>query len=466
MKKAMLFFAFLAMCLAWGASAWADVTLPDPIESVFDTSVWADWTVVAADEDTAAGYAGIRAAVIMKRGDRNVLCLLAKHGSEWVITDMTANAVYQGDRLPALSFDGSDVLITRLTVSYPETASGVEEQYHWVTFEDMPWCLSDIALQEPQRDGVIRYTRIAYAKSKLIYQEELVVGGNEHFAPYRNEQFYGRFFRMLRNFDILGYARTMENVPLYLAPPSYLAAGEQQDAFPQAQPAKLSHGKGRTVYLGPGRHYEEAAVTRLRSSTRVEAIAAEGGFAFITFEGADGLPGYGYIAFNALSTREALPEAQFACLAATVSADDYLLDAPDTGNVIRMVSQGETVTYLGTVGSAWSYVEIGTPAARGFIRSDALAVQYDLDVGDLSGAAPNALAARDVRVIDDPYRRPEQTTVATLFTGTPVVFIDNLYGEWAYIEVRLEGDVQEPIRGFVPRDAVVSMDAYALEGNG
>ncbi len=466
MKKALL--VLLCVCLVLGSVQAFALELPQAVAQAFQGEAWAEWTPVAVDKATKKGMPGIHAAVIMQREGRNVLCLLDKVGSGYRIASQSARAVYQGDVLPTLAFD-DDVSMGILILEYAKGRDGSKETYKWDRIDEIPyWIIASITIAEPGRNGITLYTGLSFYRAYVAMAEYT----NEHIqdqrAYDRAERFYGVLQRMPENFGLDAYPRTLYTAGFTIGPLPKLSAGEQQDPLPAPQPVKL---KGPvSAYASPSEGYSPVIQEDVKPADAVSALAVEGVWALITFKGADGAALYGYVPYAAIEDASALPETEFVYLRAEwkdLTQTEIRVAPDDSARVITSMPTNVPCYYLGTVGSEWSYIEVlADQNYRGFVRSDTLNIFYDLDISTddvMASLTPNGRITRDVEIIDDPYRRDTWTKLSTLVEGDSVVFIDNLYDEWACVQV-YEGD--KLVRGFIPYDAVESMNEWALEGNG
>lgn len=452
------------------SSAPKGITLPDAIASAFSDIDWKGWTPVAADRQTADGYPGTRGAIIMRRDGRNVLCMIEKLGSSWRIDQQSATMIYQGDILPDITLENSDVLQARMEIHYDKSPDGHEETYYWLTSSELPWHLSSIQRTDALPEGTPLNVHITYYKMYLMYSEQLQAERDSEFLPgYPTDRVYGVIDNRVGNFDIYTYPRRYADAAQTIVPPQSLSEGEQQDPLPSAIRTSLTGDA--PVYGGLGDTFELVG-TVLPAETEVGAIALEGAYVMIEYEEEGGMLRMGYVPMDTVDVPGGLPEVHFPRLTATVG-DAWrkpmkIYDAPDNANANWTLNPGEEVIYLGTYGSDWTYIETTHHVKyRGFVRSEDIAVQYNLDIGEVLPSEPRGIIVRDARVLDDPYRTSDPQTLATVTVGDRVIFIDNLYGEYAYIEMRLQtGGTEEAIRGYIPRDAVKSMDADQLEGNG
>lgn len=465
MKKTIFFALLLAVCMV-GTCAFA-LALPPEISKAFSDESWEGWRPVVVDEETAAGKGNPWAAVIMHRGDRNVLCILEKPDADFEIVSMSGAAVYGGNVLPVLEFESSEQDIPSvLMYAYTFRAPRLEETYRVARDENQPgtWQMMNIVRTEVRPQGVHHTVSLDYYRMYLLYAE--AVGLDIHTSiMFHNDRLFGAFPRRFANFDINTYDRTMDDARAQLGGLPALAPGQQQHPLPAGMSVQLAADSKIDVYTGPGRQYARTVGGVVGPESNIQALALCGNYAFVAYADQDGPARFGYLPINALRD-VTVPDAQFAYNTTYVLQDTAITNIPAGTSSMGTLHPGEQVLYLATLGSDWSYVEVGGPQpTRGFVRSEHILVDYDMEVpmdgSDIPGAT--AIVVRDVLMIDDPYRRPARQTVGTLQAGNKVTFYDTLYGEWAYVGINIDGVL---IRGFIPRDAVASTDGYPLEGNG
>ncbi len=466
---------FCAIAALMGTAALAEspapraVTLPAPIAAVFDDPAWNGWTPVALDDEAASAPVGIRAAVLMRRDGRSVLCLLERAGDAWVISRQTALAVYQDDRVPQMTFAETDVYTSRLTIRYEEGRNGRPEIYKWSTGNDSAtrWSVSQIMLEEPGRGGITLYTKLQYYQAYVSYYEYT----SQHADPAHateTERFYGKVNRLFGAFDINAYPRTIEQARFAFPTPPPLTPGEQRDALPAPIPAKALPGEW-PILLGPDSTYERMPDAVVTQDSTVTAIVAEGAYALAAFADGDEPRRYGYLPLNALEPLPDLQDARFPYLRAAyegeaVTEANLSANTPADGALLNTAMFPGKCTYLATLSGDWTYIETNIPKARGFVPSDAVRVTYDLDQYESVDATLPGTITRGADIVDDPYRLIEPKKLGEVKAGDTVGFVDTLYGQWALIVVTGEGD---PLWGFIPRDAVGAPEGgYALEGNG
>lgn len=191
------------------------------------------------------------------------------------------------------------------------------------------------------------------------------------------------------------------------------------------------------VYSGPGEEYVRAnngKATYGGGAARIYGVT--GDWALIGYGLSSGDYRIGYIARNTLNDMKKLNGTvkELVFENSVAYADSYcrLTDDPVMNNkMIYTIPEGTAVTVLSTMGKAWTYIEVETPAGlmRGFVWS----IHLTGATGQFysSTQAPAALAATEAPV-----------TVSTpVYTGSNVYYHDGVKGDWlpAYQNLSLEG---------------------------
>lgn len=461
MKRVCLLILLLTCVLAIPA-AQAEIELPEAMAAVFAADSWAGYTPVAADYHTLEGVEAPYSAVIMQRDGRNILCILeTQPDGSLLLNAMSSPAIYQGDLLPTMEFywdeEGGELHL--MTYTYAQGRDGDLEVYQ-INDANKVWYINMAELYGDQSYGIKHRTTITVYEY-LAYQEANLRGTEEVTWEGPTRRVFALLHRKLPQFNIETYARTYDDAVMTLGGLPKLEPGEQQDPMPVPGEAVAVSAESVPVYSGPMERYLRGEGAEAFAGEKVFPIGLEGNYAFVAYGAAGDAMRYGYVAENALAQRPEVADLSFAWLNAELTEGASLLDGPD-GNALTLLPPGTSVSYLATLGSDLAYVEApGVTPARGFVPSEALAISYGMFTG--SGADVNAYLLENVELIDDPYRRVTPTVLGLLEQGAEVVFLDNLYGEWAYIEATVGGEL---VQGFVPRWAVESTTGDGLEGNG
>lgn len=205
MKKCMGLLILVAVlaCFA-GALAEMGAQLSPDAAKVFEDVRWEGYAPVVVsgfgDGESQRG----QYAVLMKKGDHNVLCMVEKEPSQsaFAITVETDKAVYQGDTLPSLLIDtGGDVLFYTYRAMYGQS----QHHYHTVKREDGTWSPVDLVNMDIGEDGG-REMHFWLSDGRLYYQElrtnandNVISREPEASIPADETQF------LLAQFDIEGF---------------------------------------------------------------------------------------------------------------------------------------------------------------------------------------------------------------------------------------------------------------------
>lgn len=132
------------------------------------------------------------------------------------------------------------------------------------------------------------------------------------------------------------------------------------------------------VYSGPGEFYYRANNgAAVMGGGKCRLYGVENGWALIGYEFSGG-SGYriGYVKESAIPQLGlSIPQLIFSASTRTLVQNASLTDDPIiNGTVIKSLSAGDQVTYLGRLGGSWAYVEVmgSSSRMRGFIRISAL----------------------------------------------------------------------------------------------
>lgn len=456
------------MVLGIGAAAQAEDISRSLQRALDNDPAWDEWSIITADEDTLAGDPQDVAALLLEREDVYVLAILKNEGQGYEVDATAIGAIYQDGRVPVIRVKPGEPNLSigsELSITYTDEEAKTSETYRYFSHENRRWSISSIMQVRTLADALQSETSLSFHRMYIDYTQSV---GDEHTSIlFTRERVFGKHNRALDSFNIYTYARTLEEAGNQPNIPSMRNAGQQPDALPAAQSVTLDVTEKVAVLTGPGNDYLQIDDAYIKRGTKVEAIALHGNYALVAYKNGREPVRYGYIPQNTLQKTENLPHTQYQYTPAYVQEDTPLVDSPKGTGKLGTVRAGDELVYLASLGSEWTLVEVpGLRPIQGLVRSDALLIDYGMDTrmdGSNAAGGSKAMLVQDTIVIDDPYRSATPETVATVFTGMQVLFLDSLYGEWAYIEVQVG---EAAIRGFVPRDAVVSMDHNQLEANG
>lgn len=462
----------LVLCLIalLGGAAYA-LELPEPVAQAFASDpAWDGWTAVAADADSLAGAPNYASTVVMERDGTYVLCLLQRSetGEGYVLSDMAIDVLYQDGRLPEIQVEPkteeAPMFHSSAILLYKDEKGGYE-RYGW-DFVEGQWCMGGTQMLRFKGDTVRHEVFISFFRMYLEYSENAGTSEQTSFM-HQYQRFYGKINRMLRDFSITSLPKSiLGDEASGVSTPERVRAGQQLDPLPLSTKATPDH-PADTIFLGPGNSFP-AREQPIGTDEPVELIGRYGSYVLCAYKNADSLYAYGYLPANLFDTLpDSLASVHFPCTIAYVQEEAALTDCPDGSDSLFTLRKGTQVIYLATLGGDWTLVEAqGTEGiVHGFVRSDALLVDYGMDQpmkGNNKGSS-EAIAVRDIELIDDPYRRAEPTVLASLPQGTVMYFMDTLYGEWAYVDVEIDGKL---IRGFVPESALASVNDHPLRSNG
>lgn len=427
------FLAALLVALVFLGSSASALVMPEELYPLFSAESWAGWSLVTMDEHCLQGSGGAFAAVLMRKAERNVLCILRETESGYVTDVLSDRAVYAGEAIPTMAFDDSGQL---LTYTYQQGARDLTETYTLQRIDGL-WRLVNVSFTGTE-DRTITFGRMSMSFSDPLSGQV--------------QRVYGKLRQKLNNFDINQYPRTYEEAMEALQAPQYPEEGRQQDPLPDGVPVSLAHTGEFAVITGPSERYATVEDVAVGPETELNLLGLEGNYAFVSYANGDDAPRYGYIAENALEQSQEADALPFDWLRAELREDASLTDSPQSAEALVELAAGTEAFYLATLGSDWSYIEVGgRMPLRGFVPSSALNVHYDLNTWETDAEKPVAIVSRDVDVVDDPYRRSAMQTLVTLSSGSLVYQLDILYGGWGYIEVEEAG---QTIRGFILLDAL------------
>jgi len=144
------------------------VSLPECSGFLFQSARWEGYqpAVVSGfgNENSSTG----QYAVIMKKGDHNVLCIVekAQGQDEFLITVENDKAVYQGDLLPSLLIDtGGDTLF----YSYRKDEGDITSERCHASKFDGQWSTVDVILFHKPQEGRFPETLLSIHDGELRY---------------------------------------------------------------------------------------------------------------------------------------------------------------------------------------------------------------------------------------------------------------------------------------------------------
>ena len=374
MKKMFLLLLTLLLVMC-AASALAD-EIPPEIEKLFSVPAWEEYSFarVSTNPEEYAFFlcdegAIIRGEplgmVIMKKGERNVLCVLQKRSGQWRIVGRSHTALPEGDVIPQLHFDLQDD-ISLVYDFYPDDIVEIKLKYDGrnVRFSGMVIDMEG----ETWVEATIRSEGITYNDwDDMIFCGTKTVNG-----------VYDASFEA---FNYRDFPRTPAEADAVLtfAPVIPRNSGDP-NALPTPQEPALRSGEKYDVFSAPGRSSYRPASGKAVMSTNdwVQVFGVEDGWALVQYDISSGQMRFGYVDASVLPKGVQVPELVWAEIPYQIIASTSLTDDPlNSCKVLLQLQPGEEVTVLATMGQ-WLYVEteISGKPARGFIpMQDATPVQ-------------------------------------------------------------------------------------------
>lgn len=431
-----------------------EVELTGPVAELLAEERFAGYAPVAADARTLRGKTLDNGAVIMARDGRYVLVMLRRDGDTYRVVDSTATAIYQDGRLPKITFEEYEEEAYYVCfITYTDEETGDREIYTY-TDSGETWYASSVEIEgRPSFDIVssMAVTCFEYINFRQTNYRDGVVTWE---GPM--ERVFTHFGRRLANFEIETFPHSYEEGLAFKHGLPKLAEGEQQNPLPQGVPMALPEGTLLPLYDAP-LHGDQARPPF--SGSEIDVVGLFGAFALIRYEDDTG-DRFAFTPEGLIDGHPEAPELVFANLDATMLEKQPLLDGPAGNETLPLVGTGRKVTYLATYGSDLSFISFD--GVFGFVPSDALAVSYGMYDGN--EPVEQAVMLADGDLLDDPYRTATPKALAALEAGDQVGFLDNLYGEWAYVELET---ADGPVHGYVPRDDIENVNpGMGLEGHG
>lgn len=365
MKKMILLLLTLLLALCAGC-ALAD-TIPPEIGKLFDVPAWEEYEFARVstnpekyafflcDEGVIIGGEPL-GMVIMKKGERNVLCVLQKRNGQWRITGRSHTALPGGDSIPALHFDLQDD-ISLVYDFYPDDIVEIRLKYDGrnVRFGGMVIDMEG----ESWMEATIRSEGISY-------------NDWDDVTFYGTKTVYGVYDASFEAFDYRDFPRTPAEADAVLTfAPDIPRNNGDPIAMPRPQEPALRSGEKYDVFSAPGRGSHRPAKGKAVMSTNdwVQVFGQEDGWVLVQYDISSGQMRFGYVDASVLPRGVQVPvltwaEIPYEIIAATALTDDPL----NSCKMLMQLQPGEEVTVLATMGE-WLYVEttISGKPARGFI---------------------------------------------------------------------------------------------------
>ncbi|MBQ8200259.1 MAG: hypothetical protein IJZ74_00675 [Clostridia bacterium] len=375
MKKLfLLFLALVLMCSAAVAETPPEAVnpVPDEILALFNGPAWVEYHIprvtgmpeyyAFTHYVDASGYgAGL---IILRKDDRNVLCLLEYLDGRWRVTGRNHEALPQSADVPYLYCEIYGQLEVYL--------SGEDDGTLFFCREGNAWYIDYVQRSADQLHAYVREDGIRYC----FYER----GAAEYYAAC---MVYGIYERGFEQFNWMYFPSTPEEAELRLtyAP---IIPQNQDDPNALGTPVEINFRKGEKydVFSAPGRDSYRPANGKAEMSTNdwVQVFGEEAGWLLVQYDVSSEQMRFGYIDASALPRNAPVRRLEWAAITYEALRETYLTDDPlySRKPLIRIGANDE-VTCLGTMGS-WLYVETtaGGKTIRGFVpAADVAPVEPD-----------------------------------------------------------------------------------------
>lgn len=186
---------------------------------------------------------------------------------------------------------------------------------------------------------------------------------------------------------VRGFIRNMRSGTSGGNNPTYTSGGSSANTYYNYQVSNrggylpdfqlVDFPRSYNVYSGPGEFYYRANNgAAVMGGGKCRLYGVENGWALIGYELNSGSYRIGYVKESAIPQQGlSIPKLIFSASTRRLVQNASLTDDPIiNGTVIKNLSAGDQVTYLGRLGSSWAYVEVmgSSSRMRGFIRVSAL----------------------------------------------------------------------------------------------
>ncbi|MBQ2952610.1 MAG: hypothetical protein IJE07_03560 [Clostridia bacterium] len=368
MKKLLLLLTLLMTLCA--ASALAD-EIPAEIEKLFSVATWEDYTFARVsanpeeyafflcDEGVIIGGEPL-GMVIMKKGDRNVLCVLQKRSGQWRITGRSHTALPEGDVIPQLHFDLQDDIDLIYGSTPVRGIHTISLKYNGRTVR-----FSGMVVGEglDTTEAIVLEEGIRY-----VFSHDLAYAGSQTV--------YGVFDASFEAFNYRDFPKSPAEADAVLtfAPDIPRNSGDP-NALPSPQEPALRSGEKYDVFSAPGRDSYRPANGKAVMSTNdwVQVFGVEDGWVLVQYDISSGQMRFGYVDASVLPRGVQVPQLTWAEIPYEITAATCLTDDPlNSCKVLMQLQPGEQVTVLATMGQ-WLYVEttLSGKDVRGFIPMEA-----------------------------------------------------------------------------------------------
>lgn len=376
MRKILVCVAIAALCalLCQTALAAGDTRLPAQINEVLTGSSWNGYTVSQID-DLAEWGARDTVAVVMSKGERNVLCLFSKSGGGWKLAVKREKVLYAGDQDIRLQFPDE-----RHFVLYYEFGSRAEDYWfvasgagktQWTFEKARIW--SDRRVDPSTGDVSAKIVEVTPIKDGLAYQSYRFESDKPPTQVSDKTRVCGVIYTDLDAFNIYTFPKNVKDAQEKLSLPAVLPESTQRDALPDGKTGAFKKDQKYTVYSGPSESAFRPANGKAAVSTNdwIQVFGRENDMVLIQYAISSDQARFGYISCDALEDVNLVEPLEFVFEPVALAGPADLTDDPlYSQKAIAQLRAGEQVQYLGTFGDGWTYVEtLTTPRKRGFIPS-------------------------------------------------------------------------------------------------
>lgn len=376
MKKIVLAWMLLVnlLCISAVSMAAYDERLPEGVNEILSGRAWDSYEVTSVDSGTKRGQSGNVIAAVLSKGERNILCLFTRASGKWKLIVKREKALYAGDQRPEMDF--SDQIFNfyydfgdRLEEYWFQPSGKNEEK--WEMVQVRVWTYDAVT---PNAEVI----EIKPTGSGLSYRGYYHVTGKGSVETAEKTTVSGVIYTDLDEFNIYSFPKSLSKARQKLTQPPTLPVNTQRDALPDGKTGSFRKDEKYPVYSGPSEGYYRAANGKAAVSTNdwIQVFGRENDMVLIQYAISSEKSRFGYIPAEAVRDQSQLDVLEPAYLPASVSRACSLTDDPlkGKGEVVRL-KEGESVRYLATFGSEWTYVETLTePPMRGFVPSESIVI--------------------------------------------------------------------------------------------
>ena len=381
MKKTLLFGLLLVCLLCMSAAGMAayDERLPDGVNGILSGRTWDGYQVTQIDNLTKWGASRDVIAAVLSKGERNVLCLFTNASGSWKLVVKREKALYAGDQFVNLNFPDETLVISYefddRTEEYcfaPEGNKKEKWKMEWVRV------ITDIHMDPNTAIRNAEVVEIKPTGNGLTYRGFHEETDSPEFETSKKTTVSGVIYTDLDEFNIYTFPKSLSQARQKLSQPPALPVNTQQDALPEGKTGSFRKDEQYAVYSGPSESYYRAANGKALVSTNdwIQVFGCENGMVLIQYAISSKQSRFGYIPAEAVADPSQLEVLEPAYLPAIVAKACSLTDDPlKTKGEVARLTEGESVQYLATFGSEWTYVEaLSEPSMRGFVPSEAILI--------------------------------------------------------------------------------------------